>query len=324
MKKVGQVVGLVVVIALVIAGLKFFGTEKVVVDTSEQMHKIKEYANPNNFVTPFQLNEMLKSKKTHVVVIGSLNPAKMAAPIAGSFTMWRSDYSAAKDAYPFGGMRNTTEEMEKILSSFGATPESTIVVYAAGKHHNAARVWWQIKQLVHKDVRFLDGGLNAWEGAGYATGNANPTVKATNYKASNPVAWALADMDMVKNAIASDEWIIIDTRSTKENDGSSVKKDAFGPGSIPTSVFINWENCNNEDSTMKSLAELKALYSDLVKGKKLITFCQSGVRSAHTAMVLKEILGAQDVYNYDGSWIEWSYAYYKQDKKVDIINDEKK
>jgi thiosulfate/3-mercaptopyruvate sulfurtransferase len=38
----------------------------------------------------------------------------------------------------------------------------------------------------------------------------------------------------------------------------------------------------------------------------VITYCHSGVRSAHTAFVLREIFGYTDVRNYDGSWTEYS------------------
>lgn len=318
-KKIIIVIALIVVVAAVIVGMNFFGTEKVVVDNSAQAQKIKAFANPDAFITPYQLNELMNDEDADVVVIGSLNPSKLASPISGSFTMWRSDYSAAEGVYNYGGMRNTSEEMASILSNFGATKKSMIVVYASGSHHDAARLWWQIKQLGHKDLRFLDGGLNAWEGAGYATGNANPKVTPSKYVADEK-EFADADMDMVINAIDDDEWVIIDTRTDSENDGSSVKKGAFGAGAIPGSVHINWTNSNKEDTTLKSVEELKAIYGDLVKDKKVIAFCQSGVRSAHTTLVLKEVLGAKEVYNYDGSWIEWSYAHYKENKKVDIIN----
>ncbi|MCL2201160.1 MAG: rhodanese-like domain-containing protein, partial [Oscillospiraceae bacterium] len=43
-------------------------------------------------------------------------------------------------------------------------------------------------------------------------------------------------------------------------------------------------------------------------GRNVITYCQSGVRSAHTWLVLREVLGIENVWNYEGSWIEWSYA----------------
>ncbi len=299
-----------------------FSAQAVSVDTSEQMSKFGQYAHAEHFISAEQLKQMMDSDKD-VVVIGALNPLKPDSPISGSFTMWRNDYSAKNGAYDFGGMRNTTEEMEEILSNYGATADSTIVVYAANSHHDAARLYWQIKNLGHQDVRYLDGGLNAWIGAGYETGKANAQVARADYKAPNAAqeASTLATLDMVIEAQNSDDWVIIDTRGTDEFDGSATKKGAFGPGSIPGSVHINWTQSVNADTTLKSAEELKALYGDVIKGKKVIAFCQSGVRSAHTTMVLTEALGAEEVYNYDGSWIEYSHAHYEaKQPEVKVIN----
>ena len=297
-----------------------FGVEAVSVDMSEQAVKIADYANSEAFVTPEGLQQLMDSDQD-VVVIGALNPVRADRPVQGSFTMWRPDYSAASDVYEFGGMRNTQEEMEQVLSEFGATPESTIVVYAANAHHDAARVYWQIKMLGHEDVRYLDGGLNAWAGAGLPTGNANPTVEATEYKAPAANKTKLATYDMVVNAITDPEWVILDTRALEEHNGEVTLSGAYGPGTIPESVFIEWTDALNEDTTLKTAEELKAIYGDAIEGKHVISYCQSGVRSAHTTMVLKEVLGAETVYNYDGSWIEWSHSHYEaQLEDAAVIN----
>ena len=40
-------------------------------------------------------------------------------------------------------------------------------------------------------------------------------------------------------------------------------------------------------------------------GGEIIAYCRIGERSAHTWFVLHELLGEQNVRNYDGSWTEW-------------------
>ena len=59
--------------------------------------------------------------------------------------------------------------------------------------------------------------------------------------------------------------------------------------------------------TFKSADDLKALYGGIgVSGDKpIIAYCRIGERSAHTWFVLHELLGHDDVKNYDGSWTEW-------------------
>ena len=311
--------GIIIIIAVLVLFSGFygfksvFGVHKVEVDKSAQAMKIQEYANPESFITPFQLKTLI-DEKADVIVIGTLDPKKADDPIEGSFTMWRPDYSAKEGAYNYGGMSNTTEEMENILSSYGATKDSTIVVYASNVHHDAARLWWQIKSLGHDDVRYLDGGLNAWVGAGYPTGNANPEVKATNYKAPNPTKDILATFDEVVNAIGTDT-VLIDARAEDEENGAITKSGAFGPGKIEGATWINWVDAVNEDTTLKSLEELKEIYGDF-EGKEIIAYCQSGVRSAYTFLVLSEALGYDNVKNYDGSWIEWSYEKYSEGNEL--------
>ena len=58
-----------------------------------------------------------------------------------------------------------------------------------------------------------------------------------------------------------------------------------------------------------SIFILKSIYNfnNAPKNQPIITYCQSGVRSAHTTFILTELLGFTNVKNYDGSWIEWSY-----------------
>lgn len=321
MKRKGIISIIVVVLLLTVGFVSYrtvFGVKAVEVDTSEQALKIAEYANPESFITPFELNQLIE-KEYDVVVIGALNPAKGDEPITGSHTFWRSDYSAKEGDYSFGGMRNTTEELEDILSDFGATAESTIVVYASNAHHDAARLWWQVKLLGHKDVRYLDGGLNAWVGADYPVGGGNPNVERSEYIAPNPSTVLLANFADVVDALSS-EVVLIDTRTEGEETGTDTKKGAFGPGKIGVSDWIEWTQAVNEDTLLLPKADLEAIYGDYA-GKEIITYCQSGVRSAHTLLVLTQALGYENVKNYDGSWIEWSYEYYETQNEAAVVTN---
>ena len=43
----------------------------------------------------------------------------------------------------------------------------------------------------------------------------------------------------------------------------------------------------------------------MLADEPIIAYCRIGERSAHTWFVLHELLGVDDVKNYDGSWTEW-------------------
>ncbi len=56
-------------------------------------------------------------------------------------------------------------ELHQAIGRFGITPETTVVY--GKKLIAAARVWWILKYAGVADVRLLDGGVDAWEAAGY-------------------------------------------------------------------------------------------------------------------------------------------------------------
>jgi thiosulfate/3-mercaptopyruvate sulfurtransferase len=78
-------------------------------------------------------------------------------------------------------------------------------------------------------------------------------------------------------------------------------------GHIPTARNIPWSKAANDDGTFRSDDELRGLYGDagVDLDKDTIAYCRIGERSAHTWFVLHELLGIQNVKNYDGSWTEY-------------------
>jgi len=287
--------------------------------------KLAAYANPNAFISPAELKQLMDRNEPDVVVIGVINPTlaiiplhAAGSPIAGSFTVWRGDYCGPNSplalAPALGGMARSQEVMEGLLSRAGATPQSMIVVYALDALHDSARFMWQIRQLGHRDVRLLDGGLNAWRAANFPTGRFVRLVDQpvqTAYKAPNhnPAVNNVRLGDVITALQNPNEWVVIDTRSADEFNGrpSTSSRGAFGIGRLIGSVHIEWVAANAPDRTIRTREEIAAAYSAAIRGRKVIVFCQSGVRSAHTQIVLRDVLGIE-AYNYDGSWIELSFA----------------
>jgi len=79
-------------------------------------------------------------------------------------------------------------------------------------------------------------------------------------------------------------------------------------GHIPGAASVPWAQAVTEDGTFKSADELRDLYTSkgvVNGGTPVIAYCRIGERSAHTWFVLHELLGLEDVKNYDGSWTEW-------------------
>ena len=278
-------------------------------------------------VSVHDLRRAMIEEVDNLIVIGVVNPTRALVPfsipsrsIKGAYLVWRPDYSGkgSTDAIStnVGGMRKSVQDMETLLSRAGATQNSKIVVYAANDMHDSARFVWQLRLLGHENAWYLDGGINAWLDAGYPTGSSSRLAKqsvVSNYKAPNyaPSEFNIDMYEMLYALENPNEWIIIDTRSRGEFDGERTgsSSGAFGTGRLANSVFINWNAAvDPETRLLRPKSELEKIYADVLDGRKIAVFCQSGVRSAHTWLVLTEIFGIDNVYNYEGSWIELSYA----------------
>ncbi len=204
-----------------------------------------------------------------------------------------------------------TEQFGDLLSSRGISNDDTVVLYGGNNNWFAAYAYWYFKLYGHKDVKLLDGGRKKWELDGRPLSTDAVSREATTYKASDPDLSIRAFRDEVVDAIGSKN--LVDVRSPDEFSGKILapahlpQEQSQRPGHIPGAINVPWSKAANEDGTFRSDDELAELYKEagLDGEKDTIAYCRIGERSSHTWFVLKEILGHQNVKNYDGSWTEY-------------------
>jgi len=164
---------------------------------------------------------------------------------------------------------------------------------------NATRLWWVLNLYGHKgEVFVVDGQIMAWEKSGLPMAAPSEPTKETKYVADKTHQNLVADLTDVEKSIDDSEMVVVDTRSTMER----------MKGHVPNSVFIEWKNNITAEGTYKSKEELAKIYADAGVTKDLkaiMPHCKSAVRSTQTMFALVEILGYDNVKNYDGSWIEY-------------------
>ncbi|HET7615573.1 MAG TPA: sulfurtransferase [Bacillales bacterium] len=203
------------------------------------------------------------------------------------------------------------EQMAELLGNSGITPDTTIVLYGDNNNWFAAFAYWQLKMFGHDKVKLINGGRVKWEQENRGYTNEEPPVEKTDYpvKASDPSLRALQP-DVVEALNASTA--LVDVRSPQEFTGEVIAppgmtETAQRGGHIPGAANIPWKQATEDDGTFKSADDLKELYAGkgVTPDKDVITYCRIGERSAHTWFVLHELLGYQNVRNYDGSWTEW-------------------
>lgn len=242
--------------------------------------------------------------------------------IANARSVWRSDIQ--NTSLPYGGMRAEKETLEELLSSLGVASNHKIIVYDEKGNVDAARLWWMLQLYGHEQSYLFNGGLTGWKEAGYALDTAAPSFLPSQFEFSDaPKSEWLATKEDVLELQSQANGFILDTRSEKEFTGEEMKNGAFRAGHIPSAVWIDYCKALYYDGNQefRNLEELEELYASagFTKDAPIIVYCQSGVRSAHTTFVLRELLGYTNVKNYDGSWIEWSY-YEELPIEIDTLN----
>lgn len=247
--------------------------------------------------------------------------------LPNAYSLWRPDYDNQWE-YAYKGMMASQEKMEELLSKYGIAPSTQIIIYDTKGSADAARFWWILKEYGHERVVIMDGGKTAWQQANFTLDSTTSILpEASDYRFAKPLSKTrLASIEMVKNALSDENVILLDTREPEEYAGQpyihkskiyAFKKGAFTNGCIPDALHLNWSDAVDldDDHCLKSLKDLKYNFEQvgITPDKTIISYCQSGVRSAHTTFVLSEILGYPNVYNYDGSWIEWSYKHTEEE-----------
>jgi thiosulfate/3-mercaptopyruvate sulfurtransferase len=180
-----------------------------------------------------------------------------------------------------------------------------VVVYDGSRGMVAARLFWLMEYLGHRDVRLLNGGLAAWIREGREVSQALSQVTQVSFVPQVDPA-RLATKSWVLESIDNPLVKILDVRNSNEYAGLDVKADRGGH--IPGAINVEWIRSLGEGDTRLLLpaAPLKEIYeaAGLPLGSEIVIYCQAGGRADHTYFVLR-LLGYPSVRVYDASWAEW-------------------
>jgi thiosulfate/3-mercaptopyruvate sulfurtransferase len=256
---------------------------------------VAEYAS-DVLVSTDWVQEHLDDPSIRIVEVDE-NPALYAeAHIPGAIGLdWRTDLQDQVrrdflDAEAFG----------ELFGSRGISNDHTIVLYGDRNNWFAAYTYWYLKYYGHEAVKLVNGPREKWLSEGRPTSTEIPSYEPTTFatKPGNPEIRALRDE--VFGALDSGKKLV-DVRSPQEFSGELIamagyeQEGAQRGGHIPGAASVPWAQAVQEDGTFKSREAPEGI----------IAYCRIGERSAHTWFVLHELLGQQDVKNYDGSWTEW-------------------
>ncbi len=269
-----------------------------------------DYAHPEVLVDTAWVQKHLNSPKVRIVEVDYDPTANYAlGHIPGAVLVdWRKDIND-----PVSRDILSKEALEALFGRLGISNDQRIVLYGDFNNWFAAFAFWVLAYYGVRKVVLLNGGRKKWVAEDLPMTKDVPSYPATTFAARNPNRRLRVYLKDVQKVVEKKDAVLVDVRGPKEFSGEITAPPEYPTehaqrgGHIPGARNIPWAQAVNEDGTLKSGDELKAIYEGkgVTPDHRVITYCRIGERSSHTWFVLKYLLGYPDVRNYDGSWTEW-------------------
>lgn len=193
----------------------------------------------------------------------------------------------------------------------GIHPGCTVVFYGDLNNWFAAYGYWLFTGYGLPDVRLLDGGRQLWL-AQHRPLTTRPPAPVPGGGRVPRARWRPAvRADRFAAADAARRGGLIDVRTVSEYTGAWFSEPEYPAetaqraGHIPGALNIPWDRVIDLNGRIRPDDDLRRLYAGVPADTAVVTYCRIGERSAHSWLILHELLGFPDVANYDGSWTEW-------------------
>jgi len=197
------------------------------------------------------------------------------------------------------------EILRAFFGSLNITRGSRVVAYDEGGGALAARLWWLLRWMGHRDVVLLDGGLAAWQKAGLPLSQAVPDAQSTRFEG---ICGQMPVMDTgeVSTALGAGAIQLLDVRAEERFLGRVEPIDPVA-GHVPGALNLPFTGNLDSSQRFQSGEHLSRRYGPVVAGRSpetVVFMCGSGVTACHGVFAL-ELAGTPGSALYPGSWSEW-------------------
>lgn len=252
---------------------------------------------------PETLHQQLQSADHNILLIDIGKPERYAeAHLPGAVLVTPGETQAGP---PVPGLIPCDEDLKRLLGRCGYDASQHIVVYDDEGGGWAGRFIWILDEIGHSRYSYLNGGIHAWQAAGFSLAQTPPAISPTQ-----PEVQASGQYSLTKDALQAHlergDVMVWDARSPGEYTGEKVN--AARGGHIPGARHYEWTEAMDTTRALK-LKDLEHVRQTLqergITGQGLVaTHCQSHHRSGLTYL-LGKLLNFERIVAYPGSWAEW-------------------
>jgi thiosulfate/3-mercaptopyruvate sulfurtransferase len=194
------------------------------------------------------------------------------------------------------------------LGAWGIAPDTQVVAYDAGDGAMAAaRLWWLLRLVGHRQVAVLDGGFAAWlaDGAPVETGEPAMPGDVGPYPAQGFDASQIATTAEVAARFAQAPGWLLDARNGERFRGEVEPIDRVA-GHVPGARNRPYVD-NLRGGRFRPADELRAEFLELTghrDPREVLLSCGSGVTACHNLLAM-EASGLAGARIYAPSWSGW-------------------
>ena len=191
------------------------------------------------------------------------------------------------------------DEFVTKLRQVGIGNDHTVVIYDDGSNAPAARLWWMMHSLGHRDVAVLNGGWTKWLAEPRSATREVPDWEPTELQLGSEWTGTVS----YEGIATAEDLVLVDSRAPERYRGDEEPIDPVA-GHIPGAVNLPYVG-NSTESGMLPDIELVERFRDLDSDRQLVFYCGSGVTACNNILAA-HLAGWEDTLLYPGSWSDWS------------------
>jgi thiosulfate/3-mercaptopyruvate sulfurtransferase len=199
------------------------------------------------------------------------------------------------------------ERFARAAGELGVSADSHVVTYSQHSPMWATRLWWLLRYFGMDRVSVLNGGLQAWAGAGLELADGTESYPPASFE-PGVRPQMLARLRDVQAVVGGSRDAVLANALAPEAFRGEGPGAYSRPGRIPGSINVHWEQTvDPATGRFLSPAELEGRLGDLgAPGTEpVIAYCGGGI-SATVDLFALALIGREDARLYDGSLTEWT------------------